>query len=116
MTSAIRYDPPTLYTPTLTCSIPSVSVFNPLAHMFHVSASLSLTLPQSLSIRLLYPAESPSSGDFLASEVLAGGGNKDDLTEACAVIIAQLGKMRMTGQAWEDKFAFLEFYRGKANK
>ncbi|KAF8489121.1 hypothetical protein JB92DRAFT_2820141 [Gautieria morchelliformis] len=112
----VRYDPPTLYTPTLTCSIPSYSAFNPLAHLFHVASSLSLALPQSLSIRLLYPAESPSSGSFLASDILAAGGYKDDLTEACSVLIGQLGKMRITGQAWEDKFAFLEFYRAKANR
>ena len=111
----IRYDPPTIYTPTLTCSIPSFSAFNPLAHMFHVASSLSPTLPQSLSIRLLYPAESPSSGSFLASDVL-GGGYKDDLSETCSVLISQLGKMKTTGQAWEDKFAFIEFYRGKNNR
>jgi hypothetical protein len=47
---------------------------------------------------------------------MMGGDYKDALAEACAVLIAQLGKMRMTGQAWEDKSAFLEFYRGKTKK
>jgi hypothetical protein len=111
-----RYDPPTLYTPTLTCSIPSTSALNPLPHIFQVASSLSPALPQSLSFRLLNPAESPSSGSFLASDVLVGGGQKDELAEASAVLIAQLGKMRITGQAWEDKVAFLEFYRGKTGK
>lgn len=81
--------------------------------MFRVVSSPSPTLPHSLSIRLLYPAESPSSGSFLGSEVLAGGGVRGDLSEACSMLISQLGKMKITGQGWEDKSAFLELYRRK---
>ncbi|KAF8592602.1 hypothetical protein K439DRAFT_1643672 [Ramaria rubella] len=112
----VRYDPPTLYKPTLACSIPSSSIFHPLPHVFQVATSLSPSFSRSLSIRLLNPAESPSSGSFLRSDVLGGGVYKDELAEACAVLISQLGKIRITGQAWEDKVAFLEFYHGKRGK
>ena len=113
---AARYDPPTLYAPSLTCSIPSPSAFHPLPHIFKVACSLSPSLYQSLSLRLLTPAESPSSGSFLASDVLTEGGHNDELAAACAALIAQLGKMRITGQGWEDKIAFLEFYQGKTGR
>ncbi|KAF8528821.1 hypothetical protein BU17DRAFT_37834 [Hysterangium stoloniferum] len=111
----VRYDPPTTYKPTLTRSIPSTS-FNPIPHIFEVASSLSPSLSQSLSIRLLDPTESPSCKSFLASDVLGGVGHLDELSEACSVLISQLGKMRITAQAWEDKKSFLEFYRGKAKK
>lgn len=71
-------------------------------------------VPLSLSIRLLAPSESPSSRAFLASEFTIPGGKNDDvLTEACAAIISQIGKMKRVGMGWEDKTAFLEFYKGK---
>lgn len=38
---------------------------------------------------------------------------EDVLSEACAVLIAQIGKMKRTGMGWEDKVAFLDFYRGR---
>lgn len=68
--------------------------------------------PPSVSIRLLAPSESPSSPTFLASDVLSGSYN-DQLSEACAVLIAQLGKMKRTRMGWEDKANFLEFYWGR---
>lgn len=37
----------------------------------------------------------------------------NELTEACAALIAQLGKMKRVGMGWEDKAAFLELYRQK---
>lgn len=105
----VRYDPPTALCPTMTHPIPS-NMMNPLSHIFSMSMSLA---PLTASIRLLSPAESPSSGAFLASEFVTGIQNSDLLTEACAALIAQIGKMKRVGLGWEDKVAFLEFYKGK---
>jgi len=105
----VRYDPPTALSPTMSHSIPSNSV-NPILQLFSLTTSL---VPLTMSIRLLAPSESPSSGSFLASEFLTEGKNNDYLTEACASLIAQIGKMKRVGFGWEDKAAFLEFYRSK---
>ncbi len=43
----------------------------------------------------------------------SSGGVEDVLSEACAALIAQIGKMKRIGMGWEDKAAFLEFYQGK---
>ena len=103
------YDPPTTVSPTLTASIPSTS-FNPLAHLFTLVASF--TIP-TVSIRLLAPSDSPSSELFITSDVITDFDAEDQLAEACASLIAQIGKMKRTGMGWEDKANFLEFYRGK---
>ncbi|CAL1701382.1 unnamed protein product [Somion occarium] len=105
----VRYDPPTALAPTLSQSIPS-STLNPLMHIFKLTTSF---LPLTLSIRLLAPSESPSSGSFLLSDFLTGGHYEDPLSECCAALIAQIGKFKRTGLGWEDKAAFLEFYRDK---
>ncbi|EKM59393.1 uncharacterized protein PHACADRAFT_114068 [Phanerochaete carnosa HHB-10118-sp] len=106
----VRYDPPTPLTPTLSHSLPS-KMLNPLPHIFRLANTL---LPLTLSIRLLVPSESPSSGAFLASEFSTPGSkNNDILTEACAALIAQIGKTKRVGLGWEDKVAFLEFYKGR---
>lgn len=65
-----------------------------------------------MSIRLLAPSESPSSGSFLPSDFVSGR-TADVLGECCAALIAQIGKMKRVGLGWEDKAAFLEFYKGK---
>ncbi|TFY59808.1 hypothetical protein EVJ58_g5549 [Rhodofomes roseus] len=105
----VRYDPPAALSPTMTHSIPS-NALNPIPHLFSLTTSL---VPFTMSIRLLAPSESPSSGSFLASEFLAEGKHDDYLTEACASLIAQIGKMKRVGFGWEDKIAFLEFYKSK---
>ncbi|KAG6918922.1 hypothetical protein DXG01_010577 [Tephrocybe rancida] len=104
-----RYDPPTTMTPTPSLSIPSPSI-NPLPHLFSLASSL--TLP-AISIRLLAPSESPSSQLFIVSEIITDSSNDDQLTEVCAALVSQIGKMKRTGMGWEDKASFLEFYRGK---
>lgn len=105
-----RYDPPTIYIPSPTHPIPS-KILNPLGHIFAICCSLSPLLYQSFSIRLLNPAESPTS-----SEMLSGSDDPKDLSEACANLISQLGKLRITGLGWEDKASFLDFYRSKIDK
>jgi len=105
----IRYDPPTTFTPTLTYPIPSSSV-NIIPHLFSITTALAI---QTISIRLLAPSESPGSPLFMVSDVLAGFPGTDQLSEACAVLIAQIGKIKRTGLGWEDKAVFLNFYRGK---
>jgi hypothetical protein len=81
--------------------------------MFSVATSLA---PQAVSIRLLAPSESPSSQLFLASEVLTGSNEADPLADACAALIAQIGKMKRTGMGWEDKNSFLQLFHLKGKK
>ncbi|KAG8746397.1 hypothetical protein FRC10_005108 [Ceratobasidium sp. 414] len=108
-----RYDPPMSRVPSATHSIPSQSTAfpNPLPHLF--TLLFAPTLIQSLSIRLLAPSDSPSSGSFMASEIILDSGvaPADEISEACAVLMAQLAKIKRVGMGWEDKAAFLEFYR-----
>ncbi|KAJ7283748.1 hypothetical protein C8J57DRAFT_1293469 [Mycena rebaudengoi] len=108
----VRYDPPTKFAATLAHTIPSAA-FNPLPHMFSVAMSLA---PQSVSIRLLAPSESPSSQLFLASDVLTGSNEADPLADSCAALIAQIGKMKRTGLGWEDKELFLNLFHTKKKK
>ncbi|KAI0693790.1 hypothetical protein BC835DRAFT_1352071 [Cytidiella melzeri] len=105
----VRYDPPTNLSPTLSHSIAS-STLNPLAHVFKLTTGL---VPLTMSIRLLAPSESPSSAMFMASDFASGLRSDDILSECCAALIAQLGKMKRVGMGWEDKAAFMEFYKGK---
>ncbi|KAI0352858.1 hypothetical protein OH77DRAFT_1484597 [Trametes cingulata] len=103
----VRYDPPTTFAPTLSHSIPS-TFLNPLPHVFRLASSLA---PLPISIRLLAPSESPSSGSFLLSEFLTGGTYADELAECCAALMAQIGRVKRVGLGWEDKAAFLRLYR-----
>ncbi|KAG1755801.1 hypothetical protein EDB19DRAFT_1892004 [Suillus lakei] len=79
--------PPTPSQPSLSHSVPD-TILNPLRHLFQICTCLS---PQSISIRQLPLSESPSSQLF----------------------IARMGKMKRVGFGWEDKYAFLDFYRGR---
>ncbi|KAJ3987196.1 hypothetical protein F5890DRAFT_1632694 [Lentinula detonsa] len=113
----VRYDPPTGLSPTVTHSIPSSSSFkgklNPLPHIFTLASSL--TTP-ALTIRLLAQADSPSSPTFMVNEILnvgPGVSARDELAEASAVLISQLGKFKRMTMGWEDKVRFLEFYGSK---
>ncbi|KJA29963.1 hypothetical protein HYPSUDRAFT_60806 [Hypholoma sublateritium FD-334 SS-4] len=109
---SIRYDPPTPLSPTLTHTIPYNSL-NPLPHLFWLCTSLS---PAEMSIRLLAPSDSPGNQLFMASEILADYTGDDQLSETCASLIAQMGKLKRMGMGWEDKTRFFEFYKLKANK
>lgn len=97
--------------PTISHSIPS-TLLNPFPHLFNLATALP---PHPISIRLLNASESPSSQSFMLGEVVSGmgGGGQDILSEACAALIALIGKMKRTGMGWEDKVAFLDFYQGK---
>ncbi|KAF8558875.1 hypothetical protein OG21DRAFT_1432625 [Imleria badia] len=103
-----RYNPPTIFQPSLTHSIPS-STFNPLYHLFSVASVLS---PQTMSVRMLPLSESPSSQLFVVSEVVPDLA-VDTLSEVCAVLIARIGKMKRIGFGWEDKVSFLDLYSGR---
>jgi len=105
----VRYDPPTNLSPSLSHSISS-KYLSPIPHLLKLIISLP---PQPLSIRLLSPSESPSSQLFVASEVVFQENGQDVLSEACAMLIARIGKMKRTGMGWEDKVAFLDFYWGR---
>ena len=106
--SADRYDPPTALTPTLSHSLPSN--VNPCSHLFSILSSL---LPARITIKLLAPSESPGSQLFIASEILSDYMGDDQLSEVCAALIAQLGKLKRIGMGWEDKRLFLDFYKSK---
>ncbi|TFK76005.1 hypothetical protein BDN72DRAFT_930502 [Pluteus cervinus] len=105
----VRYDPPTALVPSLSHSVPSASL-NPLYHFWSIASSLS---PLTISIRLLDKADSPSSPLFIASEVLSGRPDEDQLSEASAVLISQIGRLKRVGMGWEDKYSFLDFFRHK---
>lgn len=93
----------------MSCSIAS-STLNPPAHVFKLTTAL---VPLTMSIRLLAPSESPSSPSFLPSDFVSGLRSEDVLSECCAALVAQIGKVKRVSMGWEDKAAFLEFYRGK---
>ncbi|KAI0303220.1 hypothetical protein BC826DRAFT_984055 [Russula brevipes] len=104
----IRYDPPTLLSPTLSRSVPSP--LNPLSHIFSLAKTLQ---PLTMSVRLLPQTESPSSPSFMASEVVSSDVGDDILTAACTSLISQLGKLKKVNMGWEDKAHFLKLYREK---
>jgi hypothetical protein len=124
-----RHPPPSEFSPSATLSIPdSSSSTNPLSHLFH---SLLCTITtRSLTARWLHPDCSPSSGDFLPSEILglntgsssaqnksvsrsAGNMQNDVLAQCLTLIMLQLGRAKQIGMGWEDKTAFLDFWREK---
>jgi hypothetical protein len=49
----------------------------------------------------------------MASDVILDKGvaPTDEISEACAVLMAQTAKIKRVGMGWEDKAAFLDFYR-----
>lgn len=51
----------------------------------------------------------------MASEILSDYSGDDQLSETCAILIAQMGKMKRTGLGWEDKSSLLELYRTTKN-
>ncbi|KAG9317566.1 hypothetical protein JVU11DRAFT_1773 [Chiua virens] len=102
-----RYNPPTVFEPSLTH--PIASAFNPLSHLFTITTSLS---SQSMSVRMLPLSESPSSQLFVVSDVVQEP-SVDMLSEVCEVLIARIGKMKRVGFGWEDKVSFLDLYRGR---
>ncbi|KAF8450409.1 hypothetical protein L210DRAFT_3437783 [Boletus edulis BED1] len=103
-----RYNPPTIFQPSLTHSIPS-SALNPLYHLFTIAGALS---PQSMAVRMLPLSESPSSQLFVVSEVVPDL-VVDTLSEVCAILIARIGKMKRIGLGWEDKVSFLDLFSGR---
>ncbi|KAI0269167.1 hypothetical protein BC834DRAFT_932181 [Gloeopeniophorella convolvens] len=104
----VRYDPPNALSPTLSHSIPSI--LNPLPHIMSLVSTIT---PLNISIRLLPPAESPSSSSFMASEIIPGDVGEDTLSAVCAGLISQLGRMKKTNMGWENKVLFLNLYREK---
>jgi len=106
----VRFDPPSMLSPTTTHSIPS-GLINPLGHLFNLTTALQ---PLSVSIRLLAPSDSPGSPLFTVSEIAPGHVEGDQLSEVSAALIAQMGRMKRTGMGWEDKAQLLELVRSKS--
>lgn len=105
----LRYDLPSTLAPSAAHCIPN-SFLNPLPHLFGLATALK---PTKLQVRLLAPAESPSSPLFVTSEVISGV-VEDELAEVSVALVSQLGKLKRTNLGWEDKTAFLEFYDNKS--
>jgi hypothetical protein len=85
-------------------------MLNPLFHVFSLATSPN---PLTVSIRLLPPAESPSSPSFMTNEAVSGDVGADILSAACEGLISQLGKLKKMSLSWEDKVFFLKLYREK---
>ncbi|KZT24445.1 hypothetical protein NEOLEDRAFT_1206595 [Neolentinus lepideus HHB14362 ss-1] len=95
----VRYDPPASLSPSLAHPIPSSPAWlNPLPHLFGVCTAI---IPLTMSIRLL------SNSSFEPSDSVAGA-----KTAEAEEATASIGKIKRMGMGWEDKAAFLEFYRG----
>lgn len=110
----VRINPPTHFSPSISLPIPSSISVNPIPHIFSICCSLT---PHELSVRFLSPSESPSSDTFIESDFSSGIANGDDaLTEICAVLMSDIGRLKRTGMGWEDKSLFLEFYKGKNSR
>ncbi|KAH7105569.1 hypothetical protein BKA62DRAFT_394938 [Auriculariales sp. MPI-PUGE-AT-0066] len=105
---AIRYESPTTFQPSLSHSIPTPA--NPLSTVFRATATIA---PASPSIRLLSARDGPSSETFDATEVI--GQSPYSLAEICGTLAATTGKLKRTGQGWQEKVAFLQFH-AKAGK
>jgi hypothetical protein len=65
-------------------------------------------MPIPMSVRLLSASDSPSS----ARDSSDGQANAE-LTETCAALVAQIGKLKRVSAGWEDKVAFMQFYSSK---
>lgn len=103
-----RYDPPTAFVPTLTrpVALAGPACLNPISHIFQIAHAITTS---AVSIRLLAPSESPSSQLFIASDYIKGIPGEDQLAEASANLISQIGRLKRTGMGWEDKASFLHY-------
>jgi hypothetical protein len=103
----LRYEPPSPSTPSLSHSIPAgLPIFfpNPMPHF--LSVLFSLATSSQASIKLLAPADSPSSPLFPFGEYLLNA-SPAPTGELAAQLIAQIGKMKRVGLGWEDKVTLL---------
>ncbi|GHJ86973.1 hypothetical protein NliqN6_3375 [Naganishia liquefaciens] len=111
-----KHPPPTVYTPTSTHTVPTPR-FNPFPHMF--TTQCASLLPRNLTCRILHPSNSPSSGSFLPSETLnlnsltGNDTHENVLGGCCGVLMCQLGRFKHVGLGWEDKEAFLKFFKSR---
>ncbi|KIY73657.1 hypothetical protein CYLTODRAFT_365138 [Cylindrobasidium torrendii FP15055 ss-10] len=105
---AVRYDPPTAFLQSMTHSLPA-NILNPLGHVFAIASSLSIP---ACSIHLLSPTDLPSSPTFLVSELFTELPS-DPLSETCAILIAQIGRLKRTGMGWEDKYNLMRLVQNK---
>ena len=108
-----RVDAPTQFSPTSSCSVPCrLSIFNPLPRMFRLSSSL---LPHNFTIRLLAPSDGSSIlNGFAGSQPdRSPGASADNVTEAYATMVGEVGRIKRVGFGWEDKEDFLNLYRAK---
>jgi hypothetical protein len=108
----LRYDPPTSSAPSLTyaTALSASNFLGLISHAFNIACFPS---PPAVSIRLLAPSESPNSQLFIASDYVKGTPGEDQLAEASANLISQIGRLKRTGMGWEDKAGFLHYHNEK---
>lgn len=83
-----------------------------------------LPLPRTMAVRTLHPSAAPSSPSFLPSEIIAAqpaglGSVRADAAwrDACAVVLAETGKVRrVPGMGWVEKASFLAYYNSKKRR
>lgn len=108
---SIKHEPPSSLTASTTLSVPSATL-NPFRHVWALASSLSFA--KGFQVRLLDPAESPTSAGYTADRTVGVGSGEDPLVEAVAGLISALSRLRRTGLGWEDKEVFLDLMRGSA--
>lgn len=78
--------------------------------MFTLAASI---LPYNLTVRLLAQSDGPSSEAFMVSNSLTGE-PRESLSEVCAMLVGEIGRMKQVGLGWEDKARFIDLYNHKS--
>ncbi|KAL9935002.1 hypothetical protein V8E36_006078 [Tilletia maclaganii] len=109
--ASFKHGPPTPAGPTsAVLSVPSHHL-SPLPHI--LALCFSLSFQREFQVRLLHPAESPTSATFIGDAGAAALAREDPIADACLTIIASLSRLRRTDLGWEDKETFMQIYRRK---
>ncbi|KAE8267858.1 hypothetical protein A4X09_0g4500 [Tilletia walkeri] len=106
--ASFKHGPPTAGSVSAVLSVPS-SYAHPWPHIWRMCCSFAFQ--RDLQVRLLHPAESPTSATFIGDAAAAAMAREDPISDACLTIIASLSRLRRTDIGWEDKEAFMQIYR-----
>ena len=110
-----KHSSPTAFSPSATCPLP-----RPVQHIFWSLLWTPTPFPsRTLTVRTLHPSAAPSSPSFLPSEILAATPGGIELAgrdgsgawrEACAVVLAETGRVRRVRLGWVEKDEFLGYW------
>ncbi|KAK0544511.1 hypothetical protein OC846_006050 [Tilletia horrida] len=106
--ASFKHGPPTAGSVSSVVSVSS-SFASPWPHVWSVCCSL--TFNRDFQIRLLHPAESPTSASFIGDAAAAAMAREDPVSDACLTIISSLSRLRRTEIGWEDKESFMQIYK-----